>query len=96
MKIISISDLITNSSSEVFCTISGPEKELQEMEDILVDIFGYNQEYEVTPVVGRNDEGLVIDLPYNMIKNDKFMAYWNGAIQNLVKQFDNCKFNEKL
>lgn len=96
MKIISISDLITNSSSEVFCVITGPEKELQEIEDILDDIFGYNQEYEITPVVDMDDEGLVIDLPYRMTRNDKFMAYWNGAIQNLVKQFDNCKFNERF
>ena len=93
MKIISISDLITNSSSEVFCYITGPETELHEIFNILDSIFGYNQEYEVTPVVGKdeyNDKPCVsVDLPYHMT-GGKANSFWQGAINALVKQFDNC------
>ena len=51
MKILSISDIITNSSSEVFCYITGEEKVLKEVYVTLDRIFGWNQETEVTPVV---------------------------------------------
>ncbi len=91
MKIISISDLITNSSSEVFCYINGPENEIDEIHDILDNIFGWNQEYEVTPVVDQVNDGLSIDLPHSMTRDENYLAYWEGAIHGLLKRFDNCK-----
>lgn len=53
MKIQSISDIITNSSSEVFCRICS-EHELDRIYDVLKTIFPDN-EYEITPVVALTD-----------------------------------------
>lgn len=54
MKIIipiqSYSDIITNSSSELFCVITSDNK-LREIHDLLDLIVGFNQEFEITPVV---------------------------------------------
>lgn len=54
MKIIipiqSYSDIITNSSSELFCVITSDEK-LKEIYEVLENIIGYNQESEVTLVI---------------------------------------------
>lgn len=46
-KIQSYSDIITNSSSELFAVIRDSDK-LSEINNMLTDIFGWNQEYEVT------------------------------------------------
>lgn len=92
MKIISISDLITNSSSEVFCYIDGPENEIDEIYDILDTIFGWNQECEITPVVDRlEDTSVSIDLPYSLTRDETYVAYWEGAIRGLLSKFNNCK-----
>ena len=92
MKIISISDLITNSSSEVFCYIDGPENEIDEIYDILDTIFGWNQECEITPVVDRlEDTSVSIDLPYSLTRDENYLAYWEGAIQGLLSKFNACK-----
>ena len=72
MKILSISDVITNSSSEVFCYITGEEEILEELYDTLDSIFGYNQESEVTPVVDMGEchkhKQIIIELPYHLGK----------------------------
>ena len=100
MKILSISDVITNSSSEVFCYITGDK--LDEIYDIFETIIGYNQEYELTPVIkyGENDYGdecIIIDLPYSY---DKIKEYIRDAIEGLLDypEFDNCEveFNMKI
>lgn len=53
MRIQSISDIITNSSSEVFCRICSQD-DLDQIYSILKNIFPDN-EYEVTPVVTLTD-----------------------------------------
>lgn len=56
MKIIvsiqSISDIITNSSSELFATITSESEEtLNEIYSLIDKLFGYRQESEITPCV---------------------------------------------
>ena len=104
MKILSISDLITNSSSEVFCYITGDENDLEEIYNTLYSIFGYNQEYEITPCVSAEScddekyDRVVIELPYHLLSNKYKEYYFRGAIDNLVSHFE-CKVeynNEEL
>ena len=52
MKIQSISDLITNSSSEVFVVIHSSNREfIDELYQQLDAVYGWNQESERTPVL---------------------------------------------
>lgn len=52
VKIQSFSDIITNSSSELFAVIKDSSK-LDDIYDMLNDIFGWNQEYEQTMCVDK-------------------------------------------
>ena len=57
MKIQTISDIITNSSSEIFCTIHSDNRELiEELYDQIYSVFGWNQESERTPVISYPGE----------------------------------------
>ena len=97
MKILSVSDVITNSSSEVFCYITGGKDSLDKIYNILENIVGYNQEYELTPVIIYNDDNITIDLPYSF---NKIYDYITDAMDGLLKypEFSNCKieYNERL
>ena len=59
IKIQTISDIITNSSSEVFCVVHSTNREfIDELYSQLDAIYGWNQESERTPVIeyqGQND-----------------------------------------
>lgn len=67
MKIISISDVITNSSSEVFCYITHDSDEvLEEIYDLLNNLFGWDQELEETPVVTLENDRISIEMPYHL------------------------------
>lgn len=96
MKILSISDVITNSSSEVFCYITGEKEVLHEVYETLNDIFGWNQELEVTPVVEIGErhrhKQIVIELPYR-VRNKGSYEYFRGAIKGLLEyeDFKDCK-----
>ena len=74
MKILSISDVITNSSSEVFCTIHHEDEEvLQEIYEKLSEIIstdGYSEEEPVLENVDYSDDEYIrdylsISLPYS-------------------------------
>ena len=89
-KILSISDVITNSSSEVFCYIEHDDpKVLEEIEETFNTIFGYNQEYEMTPVCDSyfDDEGTIegvsIDLPYSVSEMEPF---FKAGIEAILKE----------
>lgn len=91
IPIQSISDIITNSSSEIFAYIYS-KKNLKLIYAIIDHIFGYNQEYEMTPCVDLKnksdydysdeyiqffpEEWIEIELPYNM--NDCKEFYRKG------------------
>lgn len=85
MKILSISDLITNSSSEVFCYIRHLDPQVtQEIFDVFNDIFGYNQEYEITPVVDRtSDNEVTIDIPYCLAN---YAEFFKAGIEAIMKE----------
>lgn len=51
LLIQSISNIITNSSSELFAVIDANKEILDSIYEILDNIFGDNQESEITPVV---------------------------------------------
>lgn len=51
LLIQSISNIITNSSSELFAVIDANKEILDSIYEILNNIFGDNQESEITPVV---------------------------------------------
>ena len=91
MKILSISDVITNSSSEVFCSITGEEEVLKEVYDTLDRIFGWNQELEETPVVDIGNGKVTVDLPFYLLRSKGSYEYFREGIQALVNAYDNCK-----
>lgn len=96
MKILSISDVITNSSSEVFCYITGEKGELEQVYKSLDSVFGYNQELEITPVVDLEDDKIIVDLPYHTLAKRGVEAYFRKGIEGLLEYFEGCKvdFNE--
>ena len=50
IPIQSLSDVVTNSSSELFCTIFS-DTQLDEIHDIFDNLFGYNDDSEMSPAV---------------------------------------------
>lgn len=66
MKIQSISDLITNSSSEVFVVIHSSNREfIDELYQQLDAVYGWNQESERTPVLEYEGESEHDSWEYN-------------------------------
>lgn len=51
IPIQSISDIITNSSSELFAVIDANREILESIYKLIDTLFGYHQESEITPVV---------------------------------------------
>lgn len=65
-KIQSFSDVITNSSSELFCTITS-KNHIEEIFDVLYRLTGYNMDSEIGPCVYREDgNSISVHLPYNI------------------------------
>jgi hypothetical protein len=86
MKIKSKSDVITNSSSEVWCQIKGPAEKLEELEDALLSIFGWQQEPEMDVCIYRDEspDTLNIDFPYHL---DKYKSFYRAGLEELIKEF---------
>lgn len=84
----SISDLITNSSSEVFCVISGADPEI--LDNIHTDLYEFfdcwRQEREQTLCLSefdkRDDNIIKIDVPYH---KDKFLDLYKAVVEELCK-----------
>lgn len=84
----SISDLITNSSSEVFCVISGTDSEI--LDNIHTDLYEFfdcwKQESEQTLCLSdfdkQNDAQIKIEVPYH---KDKFLDLYKAVIEELCK-----------
>lgn len=92
IKIQSVSDIITNSSSEVFCTIKGLDLEV--INEILEPLFP-NDDSEMGPTMSYWEEGeygegsesfITIDLPYGLEGVSEFYKVGLGAI--LDKYFE--------
>lgn len=105
IKIQSISDIITNSSSETFCRISS-EKDLLQIYEFLREIFPETWDSEMEPYVwlGKDDyeeitdediencEGVSIhiDIPYSM--NGMCNLLEHGLAPMLEDKFPNSNF----
>lgn len=71
MKIQSIADIITNSSSEVFVTIHSDNREfIDELYEQLDMVYGWNQESEQTPVIEYEGQGNYEDWEYSSRRFD--------------------------
>lgn len=101
INIQSISDIITNSSSETFCKITADNKNILEaIEDLLYPLFGTEYEYDVVlnmknkedidPKQYDNYDELLeqwieIDMPYRL--NDQSVFYRKGLEAILEDNF---------
>lgn len=98
ISIQSISDLITNSSSETFCRI-GSKTQLQPIYDFLKDIFR-GTDYEMEPVIDLRysvdedwlpaeireklgDQYISLEIPYDMADFERFLRF---GIEGLMKE----------
>ncbi len=91
LKIKSKIDVITNSSSEIYCRIGGPEEELERLHEDLLSIFGWRQEYEmdvVAELVETNE--ITIDLPYHL---EKFKPFYKAGLEELIKNYPGVYVN---
>ena len=85
MKVKSKIDVITNSSSEVYCIIKGDDKEiLEKLHGDLVEIFGWRQEREQDIVADFTDEDITIDFPYHL---NKFKPFYKAGLEELIKNY---------
>ena len=70
LKIQSITDIISNSSSEIFCYISSDDQDfIKNVFGDIDDLCGYNQESEITPCVWLSDQK-DDEFPYREYHND--------------------------
>lgn len=84
----SVSDLITNSSSEVFCVISGTNSDV--LEQIHTDLYEFfdcwRQESEQTLCLSsfdaRDDKQIKIDIPYS--KSD-YLDIYRAVVEEICK-----------
>lgn len=92
IKIQSVSDIITNSSSEVFCIISSDTK-LEAIKELLKPLFADEGDSDLYPSTYTNHRGeLEIWLPYGMDYQTEF--YKSGLVAILDKYFkDNYKID---
>lgn len=80
-NIQSISDIITNSSSEIFCTITSNYAD--EIRDIFDKLFNYNDDPEMCPAVDIDEDGdVTIELPYDTSSVQEFFKAGIEAILN--------------
>lgn len=72
IKIQSVSDIITNSSSEVFCTITGPD--IDTIKELVFPLFP-NKDSEMGLTASFNDETscIEINIPYGIAGFEGFL-----------------------
>jgi hypothetical protein len=87
IKIQSISDLITNSSSEVFCRINSNDPEIKRQILGLLEDLIPGDDMELEPVVRVWDDEIVLELP-----NDYWSAraFYRAGLEAILKE----KFGE--
>ena len=89
IKIQSISDLITNSSSEVFCRINSDDPEIKKQILGLLEDLIPGDDMELEPVVRVWDDEIVLELP-----NDYWSAaaFYRAGLEAILKE----KFGEQI
>lgn len=94
MKILSISDVITNSSSEVFCIINHDNKKiLQDIYDELSHILDEDYYSDYRPSIHHNEEEDYLELwmPYHLSESEAF--YKAGLEAILREKFEDYTIN---
>lgn len=91
IKVLNFSDVITNSSSEVFCTITGKEKTLNEIFDFLGEDFmesycgegGLSIYDDVLHINVSNDMSFTTDMTWECFKLglEKLLEHWKDKIE---------------
>lgn len=91
MKVLNFSDVITNSSSEVFCTITGKEETLNEIFDFLGE--GFMESYsgdggldiynDALHINVSHDTDFANDMSWECIKLglEKLLEHWKDKIE---------------
>lgn len=91
VNIQSFSDLITNSSSELFCIITG--EDLESLYDTLGEIFNYEGLYdEINFGIDLiDDERIEITYPYG---RESSLAFYKAGLEAMVDDKYTMKFND--
>ena len=96
IKIQSISDIITNSSSEVFCTIKGLDLDM--IYEVLKPLFP-NEDSEMGPIIsywkdGEWDENseasITIDMPYGF---DGVSEFYKAGLEAILDKYFGGHYN---
>jgi hypothetical protein len=87
IKIQSISDLITNSSSEVFCRINSEDPEIKKQILALLEDLIPGDDLEMEPVIRVWDDEIVLDMPYDYWSSKTF---YRAGLEAILKE----KFGE--
>lgn len=89
INIQTVSDIITNSSSEVFCTIKG--QDIQAIKDIIIPLFP-NTDSEMGPVAYLNEEYscIVIEIPYGL---DGVTDFYKEGLEAILDKYLEGHYN---
>ena len=83
INIQTVSDIITNSSSEVFCTIKG--QDIKAIKDIIIPLFP-NTDPEMGPIAYLNEEDscVVIEIPYGL---DGVTDFYKEGLEAILDKY---------
>ena len=83
INIQTVSDIITNSSSEVFCTITG--QDIKAIKDIIIPLFP-NTDSEMGPIAYLNEEDncVVIEIPYGL---DGVADFYKEGLEAILDKY---------
>ena len=83
INIQTVSDIITNSSSEVFCTIKG--QDIKAIKDIIIPLFP-NTDSEMGPIAYLNEEDscVVIEIPYGL---DGIADFYKEGLEAILDKY---------
>lgn len=80
----SISSVITNSSSEVFCQITG--EDLDAINEVLSPIFqGVDDEFEPVMFYNEEEHYINIDIPYGMSKVSQI--FMKAGLETVLSEY---------
>lgn len=82
LKIQSLSDIITNSSSEVFCSINSNDPEIKkQIFDLMKNLFP-GSDSDMEPTVDIYDEAIEVWLPYNTTS----LTFYEAGIEAVLNE----------
>ena len=89
INIQTVSDIITNSSSEVFCTIKG--QDIKAIKDIIIPLFP-NTDSEIGPIAYLNEvySCIVIEIPYGL---DGVTDFYKEGLEAILDKYLEGHYN---